>query len=577
MLLAAGGALAGLAITSVAGYVGLRQTTTGLDAAILATEAVMHSVNGDMMHDALRSDVLNAMLKGPMGSTEQKAEIQADVKDHGETFLSEIAALEALPVDPQIRDRLEAIVPLVKQYARSSQEVVEGALKTFGGGDALLPGFEDDFDRLEVEMAALGEMITQLGKESGEEAHRTAALSGQIMIAASLVSALILIVSNLLLSRSISVPLRKVRGDLRQVAQETLGERVDDSAPKSEDELGAIARYMALVAARLREALQMEDRIGRAQAETHSVVTALSVGLTRLSAGDVTQKITDRFPEEYEGLRQNFNQTVERLADTISRVVGSSRSIRAQSDQITSGAEDLSRRTENQAATLEETAAALDQLTASVRSAASSAREVEQIVQKARHEAEESGKVVETAVEAMNGIEKSSDQISQIIGVIDDIAFQTNLLALNAGVEAARAGEAGRGFAVVASEVRALAQRSSDASKEIKTLISTSSQLVNRGVSAVGSAGEVLNSMVEQVTNISTLVSSIATAAQEQSTGLGEVNLGVNQLDQVAQKNAGLVEESMLATQQLRNAVVGLDEIMSQFTTDDRGPMRMAG
>ena len=244
-----------------------------------------------------------------------------------------------------------------------------------------------------------------------------------------------------------------------------------------------------------------------------------------------------------------------------------SRSIRGQSDEITRSSEELARRTENQAATLEETAAALDQLTASVKSAANSAREVETIVQAARREAEDSGKVVLGAVDAMNGIEKSSEQISQIIGVIDDIAFQTNLLALNAGVEAARAGDAGRGFAVVASEVRALAQRSSDASKEIKTLISSSSQLVGRGVQAVGSAGKALTTMVERVANISNLVSAISVGAQEQSLGLGEVNLGVNQLDQVAQKNAAMVEQSLMATQSLRDEAIGLDGLVTHFTT----------
>ncbi|MEO8245111.1 MAG: methyl-accepting chemotaxis protein, partial [bacterium] len=222
---------------------------------------------------------------------------------------------------------------------------------------------------------------------------------------------------------------------------------------------------------------------------------------------------------------------------------------------------------ENQAATLEETAAALDELTTSVRSAATGAREVETIVQSARREAEDSGKVVLGAVEAMNGIERSSDQISQIIGVIDDIAFQTNLLALNAGVEAARAGDAGRGFAVVASEVRALAQRSSDASKEIKTLISTSSQLVGRGVEAVGSAGKALNTMVDRVSHISTLISGIATGASEQSSALAEVNVGVTQLDQVAQRNASMVEQSTNATQALQQAAVGLDSLVAYFTT----------
>ena len=253
-----------------------------------------------------------------------------------------------------------------------------------------------------------------------------------------------------------------------------------------------------------------------------------------------------------------------------------SRSIRSRADDISTASEDLSRRTENQAATLEQTAAALDELTTSIRAAAKGAREVETIVQSARGEAEDSGKVVMSAVEAMNGIERSSDQISRIIGVIDDIAFQTNLLALNAGVEAARAGESGRGFAVVASEVRALAQRSSEASKEIKELITTSTQLVGRGVDAVGSAGQALTLMVDRVSHISTLVSDIATGAAQQSTALGEVNTGVTQLDQVTQRNAAMVEQSMTATQSLQQEALGLDALMANFTTSASAPLARA-
>ena len=564
MRLAGIATLIGLAVTFAAGQIGLTRSSTGLDHATLSTRAVMHAMSGDKMHDALRGDVLNAMLKGPMGTPEVKEAIRADTQEHGQTFVDEIAALKDLDLDAETLKAVTAVEPLVQRYAAAAETVVAGALKTFGGGDAGMPEFEAAFLDLEVKMEALGEQITKAGEAASSDANATISFALQAMIIAAVVSAVILTVSNLLLSRSVSRPLQKVRDDLRQVAEETIGTQ---EAAKGLDELSGISHFMALVAARLREALEMEDRIKRAQAEQHSVVTALSVGLSELSAGNVTHAINDPFPAEYDGLRVNFNQTVQRLADLISRVIASSRAIRLQSDEINAGAEDLSRRTENQAATLEQTAAALDELTTSVRSAANSAREVEQIVQSARREAEESGKVVGTAVEAMNGIERSSEQISQIIGVIDDIAFQTNLLALNAGVEAARAGEAGRGFAVVASEVRALAQRSSDASKEIKALISSSSQLVGRGVDAVGSAGEALNSMVTQVGNISQLVSSIAGAAQEQSVGLGEVNLGVNQLDQVAQKNAGMVEQSMLATQKLRDEAVALDQTMSHFST----------
>ena len=262
----------------------------------------------------------------------------------------------------------------------------------------------------------------------------------------------------------------------------------------------------------------------------------------------------------------DFNQSVEHLAKTISQVVEVSESIHSRAGEISSASDDLSRRTENQAAALEETAAALDEMTASVKSAAEGAREVETIVQKARREAEDSGAVVQGAVEAMSRIRESSDQISQIIGAIDDIAFQTNLLALNAGVEAARAGEAGKGFAVVASEVRALAQRSSAAAKEIKALIVDSAEHVGTGVERVGRAGEALTNIVGSVANITSLVGNIANGASEQSAGLGEINIGVTQLDQVTQQNAAMVEQATAASHSLQQDSRRLTEMVAHFS-----------
>ena len=225
----------------------------------------------------------------------------------------------------------------------------------------------------------------------------------------------------------------------------------------------------------------------------------------------------------------------------------------------------MSRRTEHNAATLEETAAALDEITATVKRTAEGAKQADQVVRNARADAEQSGVIVSNAVEAMSKIERSAKEISQIIGVIDEIAFQTNLLALNAGVEAARAGDAGRGFAVVASEVRALAQRSADAAKEIKTLIGASTQQVGQGVSLVGQTGEALQRIVGGVGEITTLVTEIAASSQEQSAGLSQVNIAVNQMDQVTQQNAAMVEESTAAAHSLRREANQLAQLVARF------------
>ncbi len=331
------------------------------------------------------------------------------------------------------------------------------------------------------------------------------------------------------------------------------------------DEFGNIAGILEGFKADLQNAQLAEAERAEAQREQDLVVNELRTGLTHLAKGDFSTTIDTPFPEAYKGLRLDFNQTVNTLSATVREVVEATTSIRNGTSEISQASDDLSQRTESQAATLEQTAAALDQMTASVKAAADGARKVEASMNEARDEAMASGEVVQSAVTAMNGIEESSRHISQIIGVIDDIAFQTNLLALNAGVEAARAGEAGRGFAVVASEVRALAQRSSDAAMEIKTLISNSGEQVEKGVDLVGKAGEALHSIVSQVSHISGLVSDIATGAAEQSTGIGEINTGVIQLDQVTQQNAAMVEQMTAAGQLLSGDASNLAGLVAQF------------
>ncbi|WP_082020493.1 methyl-accepting chemotaxis protein [Leisingera sp. ANG-M1] len=335
------------------------------------------------------------------------------------------------------------------------------------------------------------------------------------------------------------------------------------------DEFGNIAGILEGFKTDLQNAQIAEQERAEAQREQDLVVNELRNGLTHLAKGDFSSTIDTPFPDAYRGLRMDFNQTVDTLNATVREVVEATTSIRNGTHEISQASDDLSQRTESQAATLEETAAALDQMTASVKAAADGARRVETAMNEARDEAKTSGEVVENAVAAMNGIEESATHISQIIGVIDDIAFQTNLLALNAGVEAARAGDAGRGFAVVASEVRALAQRSSDAAMEIKALISNSGEQVAKGVDLVGKAGDALNSIVSQVTHISGLVSGIAEGAAEQSTGIGEINTGVMQLDQVTQQNAAMVEQMTAAGQLLNGDASKLAGLVAQFNVGE--------
>jgi len=322
------------------------------------------------------------------------------------------------------------------------------------------------------------------------------------------------------------------------------------AASRSENE----AERAASEAARAEEAWQVQ-----------TAVTALGQGLNRLSEGNLTATIDQPFRADLESLRQDFNHTVEKLQSVLSSVRENSSSIQSNSQQMRGAADDLAKRTEQQAASLEETSAALDQITVTVRTATQRAEEASQMVGETRTNAEESGRIVREAVEAMARIENASSEIGKIINVIDEIAFQTNLLALNAGVEAARAGEAGKGFAVVAQEVRELAQRAAGAAKDIKVLVGRSSTEVGTGVRLVQETGKALGRIGTDVVRINEHMTSIVMAAREQSTGLQEINTAIGQLDQMTQQNAAMVEETNAASHTLAQDAEGLTALIGQF------------
>jgi methyl-accepting chemotaxis protein len=392
----------------------------------------------------------------------------------------------------------------------------------------------------------------------------------------------------------ILVMLRGVSGllDGLGVSMEQISEgRLDAPIPALQrpDNLGRMARRVAgfrdaavqkraleAQAGAAREAAEAErarreaDNAAQAKAQAQ-VVDGVAQGLAQLAAGDLAFRLQTPFPGAYEALRTDFNRAMGTLQETIQVISRSVAGIRAGTGEISQAADDLSRRTEQQAATLEETAAALDEITAKLRQTATGAAAARQVVETARGDAESSRGVVENAIAAMSGIEDSAKQISSIIGVIDEIAFQTNLLALNAGVEAARAGDAGRGFAVVATEVRALAQRSADAAREIKGLITGSGQQVENGVRLVSETGQALSRIVAQVAELSAMVGTMATAAGEQSAGLHEVNAAMGRMDQVTQQNAAMVEETTAASHALAQETSQLTGLVGKFRTGEAG------
>lgn len=313
------------------------------------------------------------------------------------------------------------------------------------------------------------------------------------------------------------------------------------------------------------EEMLLKEQMEREAESDQVTVTALAEALSELARGNLTHRITAEFPSKTASLRSDFNETASTLQETLIAVSLAASEIRSGSSEIGRASDDLSRRTEQQAASLEETAAALDQITVNVVSSSKRTEEARTVAALANTSAAQSGGVVANAIDAMHKIEKSSYEISNILGVIDEIAFQTNLLALNAGVEAARAGDAGKGFAVVAQEVRELAQRSAKAAKEIKDLIRNSSTEVQSGVKLVTETGDALKTIEGYIATVNNHVGSIATSAREQSVGLAEVNTAVNRMDQVTQQNAAMVEESNAACATLTGETERLNDLISHF------------
>ena len=447
-----------------------------------------------------------------------------------------------------------------------------------GTADNFVGAVEDTIEQLKV--------ANDVARTAATKAQAAASRTALVATIVGLISALVIaLIAGFVATRSIVRPIFTMIGYMQKLmAGDTT---ITVASAERKDEFGkmgqAIVAFRDAAIEKIRveqealaqremseqERAEREADKAREAAEDARAIAALGQGLSAMSNGDLTHRIDIEFSAKSAQLKTDFNAAIAQLQQAVSVVVSNVAGIQSGAGEISQAADDLSRRTEQQAASLEETAAALDEITATVNKTASGARQASDVVQAARGDAEKSGAVVRDAVAAMTAIEQSSSQINQIIGVIDEIAFQTNLLALNAGVEAARAGEAGRGFAVVASEVRALAQRSAEAAKEIKTLISASTGQVGQGVKLVDETGHALQRIVDRVAEIDSLVTEIAASAQEQAVGLAQVNTAVNQMDQVTQQNAAMVEQSTAASHSLAQEAEVLQASVAQFRVGD--------
>jgi methyl-accepting chemotaxis protein len=328
--------------------------------------------------------------------------------------------------------------------------------------------------------------------------------------------------------------------------------------------IGVVETLQDLTAVKEAEAAIAAERAQAAE-RLETVVAALGAGLAELAKGDLVARVETDLHGEADRLRLDFNAAAEALHSAMGAIVEIVATIRGGADQISSAIDELSTRTEGQATSLEQTASAVDQITGTVKKTAQVVGAAHKVVSAAKGDAERSGEIVRQAIAAMGGIEQSSKHIVRIIGVIDEIAFQTNLLALNAGVEAARAGDAGRGFAVVASEVRALAQRSAEAAKEIKSLISSSAKQVDLGVDLVGQTSKALERIVAQVVEIDHVVSAVAKSAEEQAGALQQVDRAVAQMDQSTQRNAEMAQRTTAAARALAAQTGELEGLTGRF------------
>ncbi len=495
--------LLGLLMASLVGGIGLfnaNRLTMAIDESQRMGMAMENSQDADMMHDAVRGDVLLALLSGLTKDASQLAEAESGLAEHAATFSKSLASLQATADTPELKTIIGNTLPLVAQYLASAANIQKLAANDTTAAQTAALEFQKLFAALETQMAkqskAIGQHVMEVNELAKSEAGQT-----KVQIAAALVFAsLVMLWAGLWLARRLTRPMNDAVNIADQLAQGNLAVTVTPSGNE--------------------ETIKLLAAMGRMQSSFAGIVR---------------------------GVKTNAE------------------SVALASAEIAQGNQDLSMRTEQQASSLQQTAASMEELGSKVSQNAGSAAQANQLARNASEVAIKGGEVVSQVVDTMKGINESSRKISDIIQVIDGIAFQTNILALNAAVEAARAGEQGRGFAVVASEVRSLAGRSAEAAKEIKALINASVERVAHGTALVDRAGVTMTEVVGSIRRVTDIMGEISAASNEQSLGVAQVGQAVTLMDQATQQNAALVEQMAAAASSLKSQAQELVQMVAVF------------
>jgi methyl-accepting chemotaxis protein len=501
--------MVGILMACLVGAIGLfnaSRLAQAIDNSARIDQAMQSSQEADMLHDAVRSDVLMILLSAINGNVAQLSESQADLKEHTQDFNKLMASLQNMETFPELKATVATTLPVVKRYTDAAEQIQKMTLANTDAAQAALPEFQRAFKELEKQMSSQAGVITTQSKSLAALNHQYVSQSMFQILTILVAASLILVFASLWLARRLAAPMSHAVNIADQLAQGNLAVPV----------------------------------VPIGNAETIQLLTAMA-----------------RMQSSFAGIVTNVKINAQSVAQA--------------SAEIAQGNQDLSSRTEQQACALEQTAASMEELNATVKQNADNSRQANQLALNASSVAIKGGDVVSQVVDTMKGINESSRKISDIIQVIDGIAFQTNILALNAAVEAARAGEQGRGFAVVASEVRSLAGRSAEAAKEIKALISASVDCVEQGTALVNQAGTTMTEVVVSIRKVTDIMGEISAASHEQALGVTQVGQAVVQMDQATQQNASLVEEMAAAASSLKSRAQALVQEVAVFRLEGDG------